>query len=226
MFYSTNKNTILGVDSREHSLLTPLIRAPGRPLGGWRVTLPVRGQRIQVEGNTAIQVYNGARVLLTRNGVQVTPVDLWTTLNADWLSRTPEKYQIVRHSDLMSIVTVANGSATAVNPRKRSYKPADWGASAWGWLNLFLAREHYHFRDFLLQCNFVLDCLNESTNPGLGCSECYMEWLKHLEELKRHPEWDQEAARRWLFSVHNLVNARLNKRILSYEVAAKKAFWT
>ncbi len=214
----------MGLDGMQHSLQSPLIRAPGRPSGGWRVVVPVNGQNVTVEGGSPVAVYNAVVALLKRNGKTIPPGDIWITLSIQWLSRTPEKYHIVPLSDLL-LITAPGKLESPPDPRKRSYKPSDWGHLAWGWLNLFLAREGYHYREFLLQVNYVLDLLNPATNFEIGCAECFREFGMKVEELKKMPETNQAGARKWLVDVHNAVNYKLSKPVLSYKAAAKKAFW-
>jgi hypothetical protein len=220
---SAKSATITGINNRRYSLTGPLIRPPGRPEGGWRAALPVGGQTVKIRGRTALEAYNAAKVLLSRNGVSVPAPELWLSLNLQWLAKTPPQFHLVPLAGLMK-VTESVPEAVKDN-RRRSYKPADWGAIAWGWLNLFLAREEYHFRDFLLQCNYVLDMLSPATNPEIGCQECWNYWGLALEDLKKNPGLDKAGARKWLVARHNEVNAKLKKPVLSYEVAAKKAFW-
>lgn len=225
VLYHTTVTSLTGLDSKRYSLQMSLVRSPGRPASGWRATLPIKGQNIQVDGRTPVEVYNAAVTVLGRNGLQVPATDIWLSLNIQWLSRTPEKHHLVPLSDLLHISKIQEPEAKDRDPKRRSYKPSDWGAIAWQWLNLFLAREEYHFRDFLTQCAYVLDMLNPATNSEIGCAECWKDFGKHVEKLKAQPGLDREGARHWLVDTHNAVSKKIEKKVLQYEEAAKKAFW-
>lgn len=224
MLYSAHTTSLTGLDSKRYNLAGPLIRAPGRPANGWRATLPIKGQNVEVHGRTPVETYNHAVTLLGRNGLRVPAHDIWLNLNMVWMARTPEKYHIVRMGDLLKISRVVE--AAPADPRKRSYKPSDYGRFLWGWLNLFLAREEYHFRDFLTQCVYVLDVVNPDTNPEIGCAECFREFGKAVQKLKEQPQTNREGARKWLVDVHNEVNQRIGKKVLTYAEASKAAYWT
>jgi hypothetical protein len=224
MFYVPTKGTVIGLDSKTYSLRMPLIKAPGRPANGWRVSLAVKGQTISVDGKTPMDVYNNSVQMLRRNGMDVPADDIWLNLNIQWLARTPERYHLVPAGDLMLISKV--GLAGEVHASRRSYKPSDWGRLAWGWLNLFLAREEFHYREFLVQLKYVLDLLNPDTNPEIGCAECYREFSIMVSKIQNKPGMTREEARQWLVSTHNSVNARLGKKVLTFETASKLAFWT
>lgn len=224
MIYTTSRPTMPGTDGQTRSMTGPLVKVNGRPQGGWWAAVPVKGQTHRVNGRTAVETYNASMVLLKRNGVTIQPQDLWISLNIQWLSRTPEKYHAVNFKDLLAVAGTTEQPVK--DSRRRDYKPSDWGRYAWMWLNLFLAREEFHYRDFLTQCLYVLDMLNPNTNAGIGCADCYKEWGMLVEDLKRQPNMDREAARQWLWQAHNSVSRRISKRELTFEQAAKAAFWT
>jgi hypothetical protein len=227
MLYTVSRTTLTGLDSKERSLLGPLVLAPGKPSKGWRVVLPVNGQSIYIEGVTPADVYNRSLLTLRNNGVNISPADLWTSLNIQWMERTPDKHHMVPLRDLLMVARVRTpGVQVVADSRRRSYKPESWGKYAWGWLNLFLAREDFHFRDFLTQLLYVVDILNPDTNPEIGCAECYRDFRILVEDYKKNPGFTREDARKWLVDAHNSVNRKLGKKELNYEQASKAAFWT
>lgn len=206
-------------------MMGALIRPPGRPQGGWNAVLPIKGQSVRVEGRTAVEVYNAAVMVLARNGLKSTTPSVWLNLNLQWLNRTPAKYHIVRPSDLLIVAKAVEPEPVERDLRRRLYKPQDWGASAWNWLNLFLAREEFHYRDFLTQLEYVLDILNPATNPEIGCAECHKETLLAVDKVKNRPGLTRQEAREWLVAFHNAVSRRIGKPVLTFDAAAKKAFW-
>jgi|SRR5690349_10960399 len=226
LLYTTARTGLTGLDGKTYSLTGALIRNPGKPQGGWKVKIPVKGQHVVVDGPGPVHVFNKVRHLLLQNGMEAKPNDIWLNLNIGWMGRTPAKYHSVPLSDVLKVVTAKNGKEETVDSRKRSYKPQDWGQFAWMWLNLFLARESYSFREFLLQVEYVLDLLSPENNPELGCADCYRKFQPVVAKLRNEPLPTQEGARRWLVDAHNTVNRDLSKKVLSYEEASRKAFWT
>lgn len=223
MLYSTTKQEITGHDGLKYSMLSPLVRSPGRPANGWRVTLPVNGVNTTIEGNTPFEVYNATVVTLQRNGITLNVVDIWFNLNLQWVARC-ERYAVASVADLMSYAVT--GEQVPQSPGLRNYKPGDWGSIAWNWLNLFLAKDTFNYNEFLLQLRYVWDMLNPATNPGIGCADCYREFSILFQTINNKPLTTQEEARRWLWETHNKVNARLGKPVISYAAAQKIAFWT
>ncbi len=207
-------------------MLGPLIRTPGRPQGGWNAVIPIKGQSVRVEGRTAVEAFNAAVLALSRNGVSSNTPSVWLNLNLQWMSRTPSKYHIARPSDLMIVARAKDPEPVEQDKRRRLYKPQDWGASAWNWLNLFLAREEYHYRDFLTQLEYVLDLLNPAANPEIGCAECHKDTLLEVDKVKNRPGMTRQEAREWLVAFHNKVSRKIGKQVLTFDAAAKKAFWT
>lgn len=224
MLYTIDRPTMPGTDGQTRSMTGSLVKMNGRPAGGWWANIPLRGQTVRVNGRTPVETYNASLTLLKRNNIIIRPQDLWVTLNIGWLARTPEKYHGVNYQDLLAAAGAVDSGRE--DRRRRSYKPSDWGRHAWMWLNLFLAREEFHYRDFLTQCLYVLDLLNPNTNSELGCNDCYREWGMLVEDLKKNPGMDRDGARKWLWEAHNAVNKRIGKRELTFEQAAKAAFWS
>jgi len=67
--------------------------------------------------------------------------------------------------------------------------------------------------------------------PTIKCLECRNHFLSMLEKYpvpygtKKHPtgrDWkDEDSVFKWAYSVHNIVNQRLNKPTLSWDVCVK-----
>jgi len=222
MLYTTVHQTITGPRGN-WPVKSVLLESGARPVSGWKVSLPVKGQSVDIPGRNPDEVFKNAKIILERNGEDFTELDLWLNLNIIWLYGTPEKHHKVRLSDLMLL---ARPGAVAADPMVKKYTPMQWGAVGWNWMGLYLAKRDYSFREFLFQVRVVLDMLNPDTNPTLGCVECFREFSRAVDLLSNNPQWSQMEARRWLFNAHNDVNRRKEKPVLTWEQAAAANYWT
>lgn len=223
MLYTTTHKTVTGLDGINHPVGALMIKPEGKPKGGWAVTLPVKGQAMEIPGRNPEETFRNARIIATRNSISISDDDLWLNLNIVWMLKTDARHHKVQQSDLMIAATAAPSAIH--DHRQRKYLPQQWGAVAWKWLGLYLARDVYHFRDFLFQAEVVLDMLNPHSNPSLGCIDCYREFARHVEELKKNPGTDHFQARQWLFNTHNLINTKLGKSVLTFDQASLANYW-
>lgn len=96
------------------------------------------------------------------------------------------------------------------------YQPKIWGNA--GWTMMHTATFHYsekpdkdekqRMKIFLIVMPFMLPC-------GI----CGVEFAKHVNELKDSDLASRKAISSWLVKVHNKVNLRLGKPIMTYEEA-------
>ncbi len=198
-----------------------LIDRMGRPSGGWGVQLEINSLPHNIGGSDGKTVFRNANILLQNAGVTFSTFDLWLTLNLQWLPRVDEKFHLASLSDLANL----SGDPVSVERSAllRSYKPADWGAIAWQWMGLYLARDSYTTLGFRRVINDVLDLLNPFTNPSLGCQAC---WLEFTQGITKADLTTRESAQHWLHEFHNSVNVRLDKPEITFDEAAQINFWT
>ena len=97
---------------------------------------------------------------------------------------------------------------------------------AWDFMGIHLAKDSYNWADFFAVILIIQKMLNNDQNPSIGCNECYIEFTKAVELLRKNHIYTPEEARKWLVDFHNYVNKRLNKPNFTFEAAAKKYLWT
>jgi len=93
---------VTGKDGRRYPIQTNLIAPMREPLHGWKVDFKIKGQSHTFDGNPT-DIFRQAKRLFDLNEVKHTSLDLWFNLNLQWLSRSVEKYQKVRYSDLLAL---------------------------------------------------------------------------------------------------------------------------
>lgn len=224
--YKAIAPTVTGKDGLQHRVDEPLVRRPQSPQGGWKVNLTIKEQVVTVPGTDPKSVFQEAKNLLALNEVAVSDLDLWLNLNLQWIARTPEKYQKVRVSDLMT-ATEGNPHAEVRKLRgKESIGPSVWGRKGWAMLQQYLANDFYEYGDFLTLATMLLKWVDPVANPSRGCADCHVHFTRAVAELRLKPLYAQEEARRWLWGVMNQVNQRRGIPILSYETASKKNYWS
>jgi hypothetical protein len=93
---------VTGKDGRRYPIQTNLIPPMREPLGGWKVSFKINGQSHTVDGNP-IDIFRQVKRLFDLNSIKHTALDLWFNLNLQWTSRALERYQKVRHRDLLAL---------------------------------------------------------------------------------------------------------------------------
>lgn len=94
---------VTGKDGRRYPIQTNLIPPMREPIGGWKVDFKIKGQSHTVAAVSARQVFTETKRLFDLNAVKHTALDLWFNLNLQWTSRALERYQKVRHRDLLAL---------------------------------------------------------------------------------------------------------------------------
>lgn len=205
----------------------PLLTDFGTPQGGWFANFVIKGIKYQFHGDTGYEVFKDANEKLARNGMDVKPTDLWANLNVQWYDRTAEKHLLVRPHVLFDelVALSEKNSNVTENPYTRNYGPEHWGHAAWNFMGYYLAQDLYSWNKFLEVLGHVLDMTNKSSNPSIGCAECYMHFSSEVLRLKSNPLYSVSEARNWLVNFHNSVNKRLSKPMVSFDTASKKYLW-
>jgi hypothetical protein len=94
---------VTGKDGRRYPIQTNLVAPMREPLQGWKVDFKIKGQDHMIAAANAHQAFTETKRLFTLNDVKHTTLDLWFNLNLQWLLRSIEKYQKVRHQDLAQL---------------------------------------------------------------------------------------------------------------------------
>lgn len=227
MTYAATASSVVGKDGVRYQITRSLVPAGRRPTGGWKVSMLVNGQFIEADGASPEAVHAEATRILKLNGAVYSDLDLWLNLNAQWLTRAVEKYQVVRLSDLM---TAASGAAVppehAPTRSRPQIGPAVWGRKGWGMLQMYLALDTYEFGTFLMLATELRKWLDPNLNPTTGCAECFIHFGAGIADLRNKPRYTQSEAREWLWRVMNGANVRKGVKELTYEEAATANHWT
>lgn len=225
--YSTNQSQVTDLNGRVHSLDQSLVHPQVRPRRGWDVVLVINGSVTRVTGQSPKAVFLAAKRALSINQAEFTDIDLWLNLNIQWLDRLPPgKPRIV---DIDRLLEIANGKTREDIPkevRRRSYTPDDWGAKGWAMVQMYLAKDTYSYSTFLFLVKELQDWVNPSSNPSIGCGDCFKHFTPAVTRLISRPLHSQDEARNWLIEVMNDVNRRKNRRQLTKEEAYKINFWS
>ena len=147
----------------------------------------------------------------------------WIEANIQWVNATDPKHHIVSAADL--VATASENSGQPLPDSHAHHPPSEWGSIAWNFLGLVLARDRYDVMEFIAVMRLVVDMLNPSTNPRIGCAECHLKASGMLNDLIHKPPGSSADARIWLAKKHNIVNARLGKPELGMSEAAQANFW-
>lgn len=107
MILQTTTDTI--DDERGHPVPVnqPLIARPERPVGGWGVTVVVRGMSIDIGGTDANHIARRFRRILSDSGSPFSDNAVWATLNAVWMPLTREKNLLVTPTAFREALRVA-----------------------------------------------------------------------------------------------------------------------
>lgn len=225
--YQATNSSVTGKDGRAHAINQVLVKRPHTPQGGWKVNLTMNGQEVVVPGGSGQEVFAEAKRLFALNDVPVRDLDLWLTLNIMWIGRVPEKYHVVRVSDLMTAAVSAGNDLAAKPTSHREYLgPAVWGAKGWGMLQQYLALDTYSYGTFLNFATELAKWIDPALNPSRGCSDCFIHYTTALARLRITPLHRQDEARRWLWQTMNGSNSRRGVPIISFEEASKRNYWT
>lgn len=91
----TKKTIVEGVNGKSYALNQPLVPSNHFPRGHWAVTLTISGIPKRIDKPTAAEVFNEALRLVQLNKDPLWFIDIWLNCNLQWVSRVPQKYQIV-----------------------------------------------------------------------------------------------------------------------------------
>jgi hypothetical protein len=194
------------------------------PSGGWRFATSINGVPLEIHGISPVDVMSKTREYFFRNSTPFDETRFWIEANIQWVGSSDVRHHLVGVADL---VATASGSLSGAQSQAAvAHSPSEWGSVAWRFLGLVLAKDRFNAQEFISVMRLVTDMLNPSTNPRLGCSECYTKAVTMLNELVHNPPNSIQAARDWLVANHNHVNERLGKPKLGTSDAAQANFWS
>lgn len=225
MNYTTKVHNILCVDGIRRTLDGPLLRPGKKPPGGWGVQIDFNGQRVELTGTKPTDVYNRVVLLYTTHGQQPPPANVvWLNLNILWVGATSPNFCYTTVADLMAVSGEEYQKRN--DPNSGATGPSVWGSRGWNFMGLVLAKDNYSWDHFYGIVEFILDMLNPATNPTIGCIECFRNFSIEVAALRESPKYTRQEARRWLVDTHNKANARLGKKVLSFDEASRVNYWT
>lgn len=99
---STGITTVYGRDGKHYAIKSCLIPAMQQPKGGWGVVFYVKGQKHEINGKPR-EIFLKVKQLFDLNEILYSDLEIWLNLNIQWTERAVERYQKVRHSDLLKI---------------------------------------------------------------------------------------------------------------------------
>tara|TARA_R110000851_G_scaffold39729_3_gene100700 strand:- start:4335 stop:5009 length:675 start_codon:yes stop_codon:yes gene_type:complete len=193
------------------------------PRGGWRVSFVINKGETIVTGKTPNEVFAKTKRLFNDNKLGLNDIDIWMSLNTQWMTRVSLNDMLVYNKTLEHIALPSNiDEATAVYHHPKEWGHIEWNAMA-NYLNV--APASYNFEEFISRCETALKLLNPLHAPRIGCSDCFREFGGFVSKLRLHPIHNLDSAREWLFNTHNAVNAKIGKPVITYEQAKKLNRW-
>lgn len=94
---------LTGRDGQIYLLDRCVVSSLKSPVGGWGVSLWIKGNLTFIPGTGPTNVFQGAVETLKLNGISFTFRDLWLNLNLLWLERVSPKYQKVSFDSLLEL---------------------------------------------------------------------------------------------------------------------------
>lgn len=194
------------------------------PQGGWSYHTSINGVPLIIQGVSPTDAMAKTREYFFTNNIPFDENKFWIEANLQWIEKTDVRHHIASAADILAMRDGAGPGAPAATAA--AHQPSEWGSVAWRFLGLVLAKDRYDAAEFISVMRMVVDMLNPSTNPRLGCEECHTKAAMMLNQLIHNPPADIAAARDWLYRSHNAVNARLDKPQIELSEAARSNFWT
>ena len=199
----------------ELNVSSPAIRNASMmpPMGGWGVTLMVKGRKVYYNGapkQMVQRIVADYKVLAT---VDVPVMKVWNYLNSVWISRDPSR----------ALKAKPTSEPTLVNDSHLTNSVDISGPYLWTMLSVFGKPGMFHKENFLGAIDYLMSLFSGDT--ALRCEQC-------IESLTKwrisHPPGEVEnssAAAGWVFGLHNEVNVLLGKPPLDFSEAVVKHGW-
>lgn len=189
------------------------------PIGGWAVTVRVRGRRRLVSGTPktiAKEIYD----LHVANDLPMTEQKVWDWLNVIWQNRDPTR-AVTPKKKYMPPEDIVGKSADA----HVYVGPDTYGPSLWGTLNIFGMKGEFSHEAWISAIDNITNFINPQTNPSMGCEECFSLWSKiRLASPPVKVDNIHDAAR-WVWAAHNSVNKSLKKPQPTFAQAVRMHNW-
>jgi len=194
------------------------------PRGGWRANFVINKGPVTLSGGSPAAVFNKVKKLFNDNKVGLNDIDIWMSLNTQWMTKVGPNDMLVYRRTLEHVALPSNIDETPVG----YHHPREWGSIEWKAMANYLnvAPASYSYEEFMSRCETTLKLLNPIHAPRIGCADCFREFGTHIVKLRMNPIHDLDSAREWLFNTHNAINERLGKPVITYEQANKLNRWT
>lgn len=223
MITRTNKRSLL--DNRSNFIRVDqcLVRPMVIPRGGWGVKFIINKVPLSVTGNRPNEVFSKANRVLRDNDVELSSYDLWFTLNTQWMDRVKDGDMLVPKSLMREAAINGDEQETPQD----YHHPSTWGSIQWRALAHYLNVDpkYYRYEELCHICDITLKLLNPVTAPRFGCADCLREFSNMYHTMRLTPIHRLEEARQWVWSVHNKVNEKIGKEVISYEKAKQLNHW-
>lgn len=214
----------VGSDGKVVRLTSPVVRAPFQPRGGWKVSWMIKGQQVNVQGDSSQSVFKSSKAILEQNQVPFTEQDLWLNLNIQWAKRTVEKYLQIPLVHLLSMADVRDLPEQGPHERKR-WDAAEWLTLAWNSPLLYLSGTNYRFSDLVGILDQILVNLDTSLNPVLGNAKAHASFVVALADFKKNPAFVQNEAKIRLVEMINSVMTSVSAPTVSFDDISTKYHW-
>jgi len=191
--------------------------------GGWGVKYYIKGQAFHAKAVSPERVVEQIIKTQIDNDIFKGEDEVWSTCNAVWAQRAPDR--VLREFRELYDGTALPSDLTPRIPNTDHQKidPAYYGPILWHWLHFFGHNFDKAQWDFTIQR--VTDILNPEKSPLSGCPTCFSEFRGILQFMPPSEVQNEEDAAKWTFTVHNMVNKRLQKPIRGWAQMARLYGW-
>lgn len=197
------------------------------PAGGWSFewTSPT-GRKFMLDSSSPRRIVEKLMDIQRLNKWFISETHVWAECNDVWRKKDPHR-AISKSPTVAQLPAPADLVPVQAEPVRQSWwdaRPETWGPRAWFWLHGFGA----YFgstQSFDSAVNRVLDMLNPSKSPELGCHKCYEEFRQYIMENPTGRVTNEKEAAAWTFEIHNRVNRKRSILPITWIAAAKLHHW-
>jgi len=180
------------------------------------MVISVRGQNFSVQDHSPSGIVQKILTIYRNNGITKTTHAVWDDCNKSWCAKAPERCGGAEDPELKSIYIPSNNTEA---------RPAEYGPKLWAMLDTFGMKGAFDPASWTAAISHISRILNPSLNPDTGCSNCHNEWVDILRESPPSDVTSSKEAARWVFEIHNRVNAKINRPQYVWERAVIKNHW-
>lgn len=222
---ASSTRTVATKTGKQLRLDDTLIPRPYKPSGGWSVKFNINDQLVTVTGQSAKEVFSQARALFDLNGLQASDIDLWFNLNIQWTRNTFEKYLQVSLADLLQLAEFPPNGESGLHAIQR-IPLTEWVEPVWKTLAIELSTDHYSHSVFSMRLETLKELFDPSKSTLLGDARCFVKLVLLLDEYKKNPAFDLEAARQFYHKLKVSINKTVGLDTPTYEQECKANHWS